>query len=405
MAHDLSVAEDAGELYYRGDLWGAFPTARAEIDRRACGRPDGTWIDRFVAVTDGRTFRRALVLNCGSGGVERRLLEAGVVESAVGIDFSDELLDQARTAADEAELPLSYRQMDVNSLAFADEDVDLVVNHAACHHVRYLDRVLRACAEVLPDDGWMVSWDYVGPHRNQWPWDQWEAAHLLNRTLPEDLRNELVYPHLPTMLAEDPTEGIHSELFRTVSDRYFEVHDEQPIGGALAYLVLTRNRALLDAPAEVRDPLVDEVMAADQRWLDEHPGRTLFTFLATRPHRGEAWPSEEVRATWTAEEEQREAEAEQRGGEYGERTVLQEMVLALSDAGIAAEHRLASIHELQQQVHDQQVAHEDEVAELRSRLEALEARAGGSSLRRAAKRIPGARRLARLVRGGARSSG
>lgn len=398
MGDDLSVVGDAGDLYYRGDLWGAFPTARREIDRRVSGRTDGHWIDRFRQVTDGRTFRRALVLNCGSGALERRLLAEGVIDAAVGIDCSEDLLAQARAGADaagaEVATRLSYRQMDVNSLAFADEQVDLVVNQAACHHVRFLDRVLRACAELLADDGWMVSWDYVGPHRNQWPWDQWEAAHLLNRSLPEDLRNELVYPHLPTMLAEDPTEGIHSELFLDVSGRYFEVRDEQPIGGALAYLVLTRNQALLDAPAEVRDPLVDEVMAADQRWLDTHPGRTLFTFLATTSKQGEDWPDADQLDAWTAEEEAREAAAEQRGGEYGERTVLQEIELARSDLGLAAEHRLATIHQLQGELAEAQ----HQVADLQERVAALEAHArrGGGRLRRLA---------ARALRGGARSSG
>jgi SAM-dependent methyltransferase len=401
VSDDLSVVEDAGDLYYRGDLWGAFPTARQEIDRRVSGRPDGHWIDRLRQATDGRTFRRALVLNCGSGALERRLLAEGVVEAAVGIDYSDDLLDQARAAAADPALAdeLSYRQMDVNSLAFADEDVDLVVNQAACHHVRYLDRVLRACAELLPDDGWMVSWDYVGPHRHQWPWDQWEAAHLLNRTLPEGLRNELVYSHLPTMLAEDPTEGIHSELFRETSDRYFDVQDEQPIGGALAYLVLTRNRALLEAPADVRDPLVDEVMAADQRWLDHHPGRTLFTFLATTPKQGDTAPSADQCTHWTEEEELREEAAEHLGGEYAERTVLQDLTRELSDARLGSEHRLASIHQLQQELTDAQARIEQLEGD-----QAASAMPWASALRRAAKKVPGAQRAAKAVRGAARSS-
>ena len=56
----------------------------------------------------GRVFQRALILNCGNGWVERVLVEHGLVREAVGIDYSTDLLEEARAAASASGLPLTY---------------------------------------------------------------------------------------------------------------------------------------------------------------------------------------------------------------------------------------------------------------------------------------------------------
>ena len=83
------------------------------------------------------------------------------------------------------------------------------MNHAAGHHISHIDRVFRALAARLRPDGVFVSWDYVGPHRNQYPGDMWEAAHRVNVTLPAELRSPMHYPLLEEMLTGDPTEAVH----------------------------------------------------------------------------------------------------------------------------------------------------------------------------------------------------
>ena len=40
-------------------------------------------------------------------------------------------------------------------------EFDLVVNHAAAHHIAAIDRVFREICRILPEDGWFVSFDYV----------------------------------------------------------------------------------------------------------------------------------------------------------------------------------------------------------------------------------------------------
>ena len=74
------------------------------------------------------------------------------------------------------------------------------MSNAAAHHVREIDRLFRELCRGLPADGWFVSFDYVGPHRNQFTPEAWEAAWALSQLLPASLRQQLSYPHLPTMM-------------------------------------------------------------------------------------------------------------------------------------------------------------------------------------------------------------
>ena len=47
-----------------------------------------------------------------------------------------------------------------------------------------IDRVFREICRLLPEDGWFLSLDYVGPHRNQYTPAAWERAWSVNNELP-----------------------------------------------------------------------------------------------------------------------------------------------------------------------------------------------------------------------------
>ncbi len=330
-----SVVNENSEVYYSGHYWNDLRAVRDLLNRRVSGDPERTWSEHF-ADRVGRTFKRALILNCGNGHVERGLVEQGLVAEAIGIDYSDDLLVEARAAAEAAGLPLRYHQMDVNTVAFPDEPFDLVVNFAAAHHIACIDRVFRRLCELLPDDGWFVSWDYVGPHRNQYGYEAWDTAWRLNRALPEAVRQDMRYPHLPTMLVTDPTEAIHSELILETFRRYFSVDELVPLGGAIAYPLLTHNEALFSADGDEQAPAVAQVLDADAAFLDAHPGSELFAYFAGTPDKAVLEHHDDL-ARWRAEEDQREAAAEQTG-EYYPHTALQDLMLELEDQRIATLH-------------------------------------------------------------------
>jgi len=67
------------------------------------------------------------------------LLNMGLIKEAVGVDYSENLIVDARNKA--AELPLRYYVIDTNTAVFPETGYDLVVNHAAAHHIAYINKV------------------------------------------------------------------------------------------------------------------------------------------------------------------------------------------------------------------------------------------------------------------------
>jgi SAM-dependent methyltransferase len=316
----LGVNENS-DVYYTGTYWNDFEAVRRRINTKISGVPTLRWHEHF-ANTTGRKFRRALILNCGNGWVERELVEYGLIAEGVGLDYSPSLLAEAESEARQSGLPLTYQQGNINTDALPDGEFDLVVNHAAAHHIATIDRVFRQVCTLLPADGWFVSFDYVGPHRNQYGLEAWEAAWKTNEQLPVSLRQQMNYPPMPVMLVVDPTEAIHSELIVPTFERYFTPDQFTPLGGAIAYLLLTHNErffAAEDGPE--RDRWLKTILDADDNFLSEHPDSTLFAYFAGRPAKSVLEQTEHL-ARWEAEEVEREQRAERDGGEYYERGPL-----------------------------------------------------------------------------------
>ncbi len=338
---------DNSVVYYSGTYWNDYELVRGRINERISDDPAKPWYEHFARFTD-RTFKRALILNCGNGWVERLLVESGLVEEAVGTDYSEELLDEARAAARESGLPLTYHQGNINDATFPDAEFDLVVNHAAAHHIAAIDRVFREICRTLPEDGWFVSFDYVGPHRNQYRLDAWERAWEVNGELPVHLRQVMAYPPLPVMLQVDPTEAIHAELILETFHRYFDERQFTPLGGAVAYPILTHNDAMASAEDnEDRQSWIAHVMAADERYLSEHPDSSLFAYFAGTPKKS-VLAERELLAQWRAHEDQRERRATEGTGEYYDRGPLAVALVSLEEQRAetnAAQARVAQLQE------------------------------------------------------------
>ena len=173
MAESFDV-NDNSDVYYTGTYWNDFEVVRSRINERISGKPTTQWFEHFASVT-GRVFS-VPSSSIANGWVERDLVAHGLVEEAVGIDYSTDLLETARPAASESGLPLTYCQANINDAVLPDFEFDLVVNHAAAHHIAAIDRVFREVCRILPEGGSFVSFDYVGPHRNQYRTDAWDEA-------------------------------------------------------------------------------------------------------------------------------------------------------------------------------------------------------------------------------------
>lgn len=335
-------------VYYSGIYWNDYEAVQREIARRVSGNPTLGPAEQF-AKTTGRTFDRALILNCGNGWFERDMHARGLVREVVGVEYSETLLEEARSCAAQEGVPAVYYQMDINTADFPFEGIDLVVNHAAAHHIAYLDRVFRELCRLLPADGWFFAYDYVGAHRNQYACEAWEAAWRTNLRLPEHLRHDLVYPHLPSLLSMDPTEAIHSELILDMFRRYFLEQEFVPVGGAIAYPLLTHNHHMWNASEDERSEWVALIMQADAEFLETNPESTLFAYFTGRPNKrvlDDVGQLEE----WTVEEHQREAAARVTGGEYYPRSALTSISIAAAESSIFVEHRGATIEEMRHRI-------------------------------------------------------
>jgi SAM-dependent methyltransferase len=380
------VNEDEG-AYYRGGYWNDLSAVQRMFAQRILGRTTGPWY-QDVSASRAAPFTRALILNCGNGWVEREMLSANVMREAVGIDYSKALLAEARREAIAQDLPLTYHQMNINTAAFPPEEFDLVVNHAAAHHISMIDCVFREICQLLPEDGCFLSMDYVGPHRNQYTSAAWERAWSINDELPAQVRQIMTYPDLSTMLRDDPTEAIHSELIVETLHRYFHVERFVALGGAIAYPLLTHNERLFAlADASEQTHWVEHVLRADEDFLTEHPDSMLFAYFAARPNKA-ALEEAGALGRWEQEERDREDRALANGGEYYRRTALQDTYARLLAEALESTR-------LRQ-----------EVADLRGQIDAMQrdplvsglTRFRASSPFRALRSNPAARRLYERVR-------
>ena len=325
-----TIKSSSSSVYYNGVYWNNFEQVRSYMNKLATGDSSIFWYDHLFKWHGEKPFVKALIVSCGNGFLERQLFSKGILLSAVGIDVDGDLLKTARTEAEVHNLPFRYYQLDSNKQhVFPESGYDIVVNHAALHHIAYIDFHVRALSRLLQmvPGGVLVNYDFVGPHRNQYDAETWKALNELNADSDECYRKpNLVYPHLPTMLATDPSEAVHSELLVTVLHRYFEPVWQRSINGALAYELLTHNENLqhnCSSGANLSQH-IDWVLKNDAQYAESHRGRELFMYSIMKPRT--EWASKNDLHMWTQLEDDREALALQNGGRYYPPTVASEKV-------------------------------------------------------------------------------
>jgi len=327
------------EVYYKDSYWNDFSLVKSYINTRITGSPDKDWID--FCITNGY-LGRALILNCGNGWVERELIDRGMISSCLAIDISPTLVAQA--IQERGSRDIEYLCQDINVYDFPKHEFDLVVNFAALHHTAYLERTLLGCRGALKENGMLITYDYIGPHRNQYSWSNWQKINQVNDSLPENAQQNLIYPHLPTMLISDPTEAIHSELIIETIDHYFTNVIERSIGGSIAYPILTQNSKLSNISEIELESVIQKVLQYDLNETLELK-ESFFAFLVSIPRSQNS--SQLISQNLRLEREiQREDSARINNGEYYSKTLLQKLTEEISDLRIAVEHKQSFIEDL-----------------------------------------------------------
>lgn len=150
----------AGDLTRRShDYWAGRAREYSDLHERELESERGRAFEMLFA---GFPFTgpgvRALDLGCGSGLVSIALACAGC--EVTGVDFSEEMLEQARANAARhgAELH-GLRRMDVHSLDFPDGSFDLVATRNVTWVLEDVPQVYREALRVLRPGGTLVNMD------------------------------------------------------------------------------------------------------------------------------------------------------------------------------------------------------------------------------------------------------
>ena len=328
---DTVIKPSEGHDYYSDDhlFWTNFGTVADHHAIAVSGSPEQGWIGHLLEKHGLR--KKALFVSCGNGWVERECHKLGLIVEPYGFDIMPQHISAAEEEARRAGIIAQYVLGDGNKLNLPWSGFDLIVNNGSIHHIAYLDQLMRKLRAMLNPGGLYVMMDYIGPHRNQYSVKAWLRSLEVNVALPVRFRKKMRYPHMPTILAFDPTEAIHAELQMMITRRYFDVVEEVRFGGGIAYEILNGNRQLLDEQ-HTADGIkaIDTILSEDRQLLLDTPDSNLFTFAILRPK--SELPSQATLDLWTAAEDDRENCAAQHGGRYYPPTPMELIYNELANA-------------------------------------------------------------------------
>lgn len=279
-----TVVNKNSKIYYSGQYWNDFPRVREYMSENFTGHKDKLWVQDFKERFAKKPFEHGLFLNCGNGWVEREFIDKKIAKKATAFDYSEDLLKSAQKQ--KGKRNIHYFKADVNKLNLKGHQFDLIVNVAALHHVQYINKLCLLLAKVLKSGGVLVSFDYIGPSRNQYSLKHWFYIKMVNRALPDFMRKDrLDYPHLPTMLYTDPTEAIHSDLTLQSLGRYFDIIERHDCGGGIAYMILTHNPKLDKVEAKKLNYHISKILAADKKYTLSKKVPPLFSYFIAKPNK------------------------------------------------------------------------------------------------------------------------
>ncbi len=277
--------------------WMDVPQVRLYINR-TIGHGELLWpielLERFLK---GRTFDRALSIGCGSGALERQLVQRGLCRSFDAFDGSVVSLHTARKEADNTGLGdrIRYFAADFNEPALPRAKYDIVFFHQSAHHVAKLEKLFRAVMRALKPGGLVYFDEYIGPSRYDWASrpELLEPHRALFDRIPRPLR-AVDRLHAPIQL-DDPSEAIRSSEIEPQLSIGFDIVGRQPYGGGILSVLLPSLN--LDALDEVRlQELIERDRSAPEYYalIAAEPKRGLRGWLA----RGRYWLEPKLKRVW-----------------------------------------------------------------------------------------------------------
>jgi SAM-dependent methyltransferase len=270
---------EVAEPWYQS--WMTHPRVRHYINSSVSGSPHEWPLDWFASWLQGRTFRRGLSIGCGSGALERDVLQRGLVQEIDAFDGSAESIRIAREEAEKAGYGqrIHYSVANFNEPRLPRRTYDVVFAHQSLHHVAKLEKLFRAVLNAMTPDGLFYLDEYVGPSRQCWSAESFAAHRALFNVIPERHRLVSVLP-LPIEV-DDPSEAIRSDEILRELRVGFDVVERRDYGGNLLSPIFQ----YLDTTDA--DAVVDSLIVAEQELLSAGQ-ESYYTIVVARPKRGAA---------------------------------------------------------------------------------------------------------------------
>jgi SAM-dependent methyltransferase len=212
-------------------IWMAHPLVRRAINERVSGDPN-MWPVTALRVRLGRTAGTSLSIGCGTGGLERSIVDENISGHVTGIDISEAPLAEARRLA--GDRPITYLVADAWSF-LRENSFDAILFHGSLHHFDRLDELMALVARALKPNGFLWYDEYVGPSRDEWGWRELLRLNIAYYRLPAAMRR----PHIvrAPINREDPTEAIASSQIVAATERRFRIIDRRDYGGNLLSVI------------------------------------------------------------------------------------------------------------------------------------------------------------------------
>ncbi len=223
-------------------VWTTSPIVRRYLHVLVSGNPDCDWLTYLESELLAPHQERALVIGCGSGWLERALLDRGRFRLVVGCDFAADSVRRARQRAQERGLDgIEYRVVDLEKESL-DGPYDAIFANDVLHHITNLEGLYGRIERALAPGGLFLFNEYVGPNRFQYSDERMDSVNRYFRLFPERLRRDPASGHClwrrerlsrELVEREDPTEAVRSEDVLPLARRFFRSEAEYPYGGGL----------------------------------------------------------------------------------------------------------------------------------------------------------------------------
>lgn len=255
---------------------------------------------------------RGLSFGCGTGGKETQWAKTGSFSRIEAFDLSPQRIHAARALIRNTPLEglITYSVADVSRHSWPEHSYDVVLFEHSLHHFPALEKLLRAVAQALKPNGYLIVNEFVGPSRFQWTESQLVAVNGLLRQFPREYRTyhgtefakeAEIRPSRLRMLLSDPSEAIESSRILPLLNSTFEVLDIKGYGGALLHLLFSGIAHHFVRPDETAARLLQMAFATEDSLLARGRIDHDFALVVCRNRRPEtpAWPATpRFRASW-----------------------------------------------------------------------------------------------------------